>query len=131
MNQDTESPFISLTDIHKATSRCSYTARELEMLVNHLEANHRKGLDTVLNTLCDEDTVKDGILIISSPEQIGRDIVLVKLNAGKGLFGGQKAAYGFYLGMVEYDSYQPGATYKHFAVAITSINNIYRAIGLL
>lgn len=131
MNQDTESPFISLTDIRKATSRCSYNTKELDVLVNYIEYNQKRGLDTRLNAVCNEDIFNDGILIISSPDQIGRDIVLVKLNAGKGLFGGQKAAYGFYLGMVEYDSYQPGATYKHFAVAITSINNIYRAIGLL
>lgn len=129
--QPIASAFIQLSDIRKATSRCSYTASELDMLVNYLEGNHRKGLDTALSALCNEDTAKDGILIISSPDQLGTDILLVKLNAGKGLFGGQKATYGFYLGMVRYDFYQPGATYKSFPVALTSINNIYRATGQL
>lgn len=130
-----ESPnYISLTDIHNATVRLPYTESDLQLVANYLANNQSKKLDTQLNAMWEifaDDFIKDGVIVISSPSQIERDFVFVKLNAGKGLFGGQKTLYGSYLGSVHEDKFLPSTTFKFLGVALTSINNIYRSIGLL
>lgn len=134
MNLNANPTPIGLKEILSATLRLPYTAADTQAVANYLTFNLNKGLDTQLNPWWTENSdvyLREGCLIISSPIQLVHDFVFIKLNAGKGLFGGQKSAYGSYLGSVDNDSFTPGTTFKLFGIALTSINNIYRGVGYL
>jgi len=74
--------------------------------------------------------MEDGILILTCP-QIEQDFVFVRENNGRGIFGGQKALYRVYLGDALLDDYSPARSFVGLTLALFSINNIFRANGVI
>ncbi|WP_319237474.1 hypothetical protein [uncultured Propionivibrio sp.] len=125
-----------MTEILNATRRLPFEMLELQQFSNLVAANQRSGLDTrASGTMGDERTViemlQDGVMILWCREMLGIDVVFVKLDGGKGFFGGQKSLFATYIGSEVHDDFSPGPTFKMWGMALTSINNIYRGHGFL
>ena len=124
---------IRLEDIAKTTKRIPFTNSEIEFAIILIKKNQAKGLRTTIHpdfTSDAKEYLREGMFFISL-EDANTDILFVKEDAGKGLLGGQKSTFSYYLGNVYRDTFQPGGTKKSWSIAITSINNIYRGIGML
>ncbi|WP_429224186.1 hypothetical protein [Inquilinus ginsengisoli] len=115
------------------TSRLPFTAFEVKILIEAMENGRSKGRDLALHPVYVnnfEEVVSEGVIALSSPLQLQRDFVFVKVNAGRGFFGRQKAGYASFIGSVMGDEFTPGAVFKSWMVAATSIGNVYRGMGL-
>jgi hypothetical protein len=106
-----------------------------------MKSNQSKGLDTCFSEAMYDGAaskeegiqrhIDEGVLLVSSPVLLDTDFVFVKGDAGKGLFGGQKAVFHYYIGSIGLNEFQPGATFKMWGLLVTGINNIYRNQGFL
>ena len=124
---------ININEIRRSTRRVPYTNGEVQMLVDFIKKNRAKGLMTGMHPFMGGEPqayIDDGILGVCL-EDADADILYVKLEAGTGLFGGQKSNYSFFVGSIHEEALMPGGTHKSWALAITAMNNIYRSIGLL
>ncbi len=68
--------------------------------------------------------LKGGVFFLSGVD-IGASLVVLKVDAGRGLFGGQKVTYSCYLGMGD-DRYQPVGTTATLAHALMNLEALYR-----
>lgn len=129
---------LSFADIRLSTRRVPFTENEIEALSIFLGKTKAASLDLWPDfDVYDEGdpimkTGKVGYIVLASKLMLQTRFVFVKCDAGKGFFGGQKAVYNSYLASApSYDQYTAGATFKHWVVGLTSINNIYRELGYL
>ncbi|MGY0505418.1 hypothetical protein [Luteimonas sp. e5] len=74
-----------------------------------------------------QQACENGCIVLTCPF-LETDFVFLKLDAGRGLFGGQKYRVMSYVGTVDLDELMPGSTFKSFAIALTAINNIHRNV---
>ncbi|NKM65331.1 hypothetical protein GFL58_30920 [Rhizobium leguminosarum bv. viciae] len=124
-------------DIVRVTPRIPFTKTELEMAIGHVKDRRAKGHDlhtghpTIASRGKDMvEAAEEGCFFYHSPEQLNAAWLFVKLNAGKGLLGGQKSVYASYFATdLLSDSWTAGPVFKMWAMAITSIGNIYRGYG--
>jgi hypothetical protein len=73
---------------------------------------------------------QEGLMLLHSPHQLESAFLFVKLDAGRGLLGGQKAVFASYIASdLDADAWAPGAVFKMWAMAVTSIGNLYRHEG--
>lgn len=127
---------LTLEQIDKSTNRIPFTELEIRLMMEFFTTSQKKGRDlrmgssTIMVRSGQDvlDMAKDGILAISS-EALQLDLLFAKVDAGRGLFGGQKAAYVSYVNSPGEDEWTIGTTYKSWSVAITSIGNVYRHEG--
>lgn len=70
--------------------------------------------------------LKDGLMFVSSGDH-GVEMVVVKVDAGRGLFGSQKVQYPGFIRMVGEFSYQPIGVAKTLTGAIIKMSNLYRS----
>lgn len=125
--------YTSFAKILEATNRIPFTNHDGAELLSYLKAAGRNGLDILVHPIMKgtiQESFDEGIIVLTSAA-LERDFVVIKIDGGHGFFGKQKANFMFYVGRVESDELMPGATFRSFARAITSINNIYRGAGLL
>ncbi len=118
--------------ILKTTQRLPIGKSELETVLAQMKRNAKHGLPILFHPLMETTGIEglaDGVLMLTSP-LLGRDFLFVKINGGQGLFGRQKHKILSYIGSVEDDGFMAGTVFRSIAVAITSINNIFRAEGL-
>ncbi len=117
-----------------AANRClPFGNSDGEILVSYLRVAKKNGLDVVLLPTIDggiEGDFGNGLLILGS-KALDRTFLFLKIDAGRGLFGGQKFRYQTYLGSPSDDLWTPGPSFGLFITALTSINNVYRSEGLL
>ena len=103
------------------------------MLKDYLIAAGRSGLDVKVDAYRAEDLTEMfglGLMPLKSLDLLSR-FLFVKVDAGRGFFGGQKVHILSYRAEYATDEYAPGPSFSALSVALTSINNIYRKQGLL
>lgn len=76
------------------------------------------------------DGMKEGFVVLTYP-QINSDFVFTCENGGKGLLGRQKRMFKVFLGDAGGGDFSAATSFRSFALAATSINNILRHQGLL
>lgn len=128
--------FISLEQIGAATSRIPFTDIEIQALIEGVKVRRGKGTDLCvgmphLATNGEEirEMASDGVIMLHSPEQLETKFLFAKCNAGKSLFGRQKCVYASYICDLHSDEWTVGPVFKMWAMAVTSIGNIYRSQG--
>mgnify|MGYP001404610680 CR=1 FL=1 len=105
---------IRLEDIAKTTKRIPFKDSEIEFAITLIKKNQARGLQTTIHPDFTSDArayIEEGMFFISL-EDADTDILFVKEDAGKGLLGGQKSVFSFYLGNVYRDTFTPGGTKK-------------------
>lgn len=122
--------YTELRAILVATNRLPYTEMEARQVDEYIAMNRRKGLSTRVIPEDMGTSLASGILMINAPELMS-DFLFIKINGGRGLFGGQKSSYLYYVGQSAMDSWMPGGSAKMLLIAVTGINNIYRSQGML
>lgn len=125
--------YTSFAKILEATNRIPFTNRDGAELLAYLKSAAKNGLDISVHPIMKgsiQENFGEGVIVLTSAA-LDADFVVIKVDGGHGFFGGQKSNFMFYVGRVESDELMPGATFRSFARAITSINNIYRGAGLL
>jgi hypothetical protein len=60
-----------------------------------------------------------------------RDFLFLKVDAGRGFFGGQKSRIQVFLGSPHEDLWTPASPFGFLTLALTPVNNVYRYEGLL
>ena len=122
-----------LDDILKTTVRLPFTDQELKIFIDATKRRHSNGHDLRFGDgvlLTDKNeflaATKDGLCFSFSPKQLEVRFLFVKCDGGKGLWGGQKAVYNSYLQHFHEDTWAIGAVFKLWAIAATSIGNVYR-----
>jgi hypothetical protein len=122
----------TLEQVFRATNRLSYTEAEVRFAIEFVKQNRAKGLLTSIHrSMGEQPRPHDhGIFVIEAAD-LATDFIFVKIDAGRGLLGGQKARFLSYLGQVRDDVFDAGPSFGTFGLALTNINNIYRALGLL
>lgn len=125
--------YTSFEKIMESTNRLPFNNLDGGLLIAYLKRSARKGLDIRVHQ-CMKGTVQeafaDGIMALTSTT-LDVDFVFVKINGGKGLFGGQKSNILSFVGQVELNELMPGTSFKNFMMALSSINNVFRGEGLL
>ena len=124
----------TLDEILKTTSRLSYSQSEVRFLVDAVKTRHKKGHDLQLGDGLSMPGVPDfltaaenGLCFLHSPKQLETRFLFVKCNAGRGLLGGQKSIFNSYIQNFGDEKWSVGAAFKVWAIAATSIGNLYRA----
>ncbi|EKS29762.1 hypothetical protein [Afipia felis] len=123
---------VTFAEIYRATNRLPFANFEVEAAIDFVKRNRAGGLLTSVHR-CMGDTpppYEVGIFV-SEAADLDRDILFAKIDGGRGFFGGRKARFLSYLGKVGTDQFEAGPSFSSFPMAITSINNIYRAVRLL
>lgn len=125
--------YTSFENIFTSSRRIPLTSFERQVLLGYLETAIRNGLDIKLDASSEdqvEEMLSDGVILLKS-ELLDRSFLLVKIDAGRGFFGAQKAHVLTFIGDSYKDEFQAGPSLKSIAVALTSINNIFRGVGAL
>ena len=121
---------VTLQDALNSTKRTAFTKLDLQMLHAYKGSVTNSNRDIVLHHSMGgslQQASESGYVIISCPS-LETDFAFFKLDAGRGLFGGQKSKVMSYVGTVDLDELMPGTTFKNLAMALSSINNIHRKI---
>ena len=128
--------FCTLDDILRTSLRLPFEEGELQFLVSFAKKCHGRGHDLRLgdrdnHTNVDSfvDATKDGLCFSYSQSMLQTKFLFVKCSAGRGLLGGQKAAYGSYLQSFGEETWGIGPVFKSWSIAVTSIGNVYRGNG--
>lgn len=122
--------YVTLQTALSATKRTPLTKLDLEMLRAYKESVRGTNRDIVLHHSMDgalQQACENGYIVLTCPF-LEADFVFLKLDAGRGLFGGQKYRVMSYVGTVDLDELMPGSTFKSFAIALSAINNIHRNV---
>lgn len=126
----------TLDEVLRTTRRVSFTPLQVEYIQAFVRSNRQQGLQTGIHSAMyapDTDYAADGLFMIVSPE-VNTIFLLVKLDAGTGLFGGQKAKFGVWMGPGDAgpgSPWVPGPVRSSLMVQVASINNIHRAAGMM
>ena len=125
--------YTNLENIFTSSRRVPLTSFERQVLSTYLETAIRNGLDIKLDITAEdqvEGMLSDGAILLKSG-LLERSFLLVKIDAGRGFFGAQKTHVLTFIGHSYKDEFQAGPSLKSIAVALTSINNIFRGVGAL
>jgi len=121
---------VTLEAALSTTRRVPYDERDFSMLRAYKDSVKGTNRDLVLHHSMGgvlQQAAESGYLLFSCPF-LETDFVFFKLDAGRGLFGGQKSRFMSYVGTIDLDELMPGTTFGSFAAALASLNNIHRKI---
>jgi hypothetical protein len=131
---------ITFDEIEKTTSRLPYNPSELSVAFSAVNERRRQKHDLVVGDMGLADLASEpddlqaaaleGFMIFCSPNQLRTLFVFAKCDAGRGFFGGQKSVYASYIKGMEDEDWQVGPMFKSWLLAVTSMGNLYRAVGL-
>lgn len=124
-------------NIIEGARRVPFSEGEVRALIDAVKIRRTKGTDLSVGhplfTREKDDVIEaanEGVIFLHSPEQLAAGFLFLKLDAGRGLFGGQKAVFASYVGTdLRQDEWEAGTTFKSWLIATTSIGNIYRSEG--
>lgn len=125
--------YTSFDNFLSTTNRLPITTKEAEQFIAFAKTNEKHGLTVRLHDAFQgelQDAFNRGILLLTSPV-LQADFLFLKIDAGRGLLGGQKHRYQSAIGCYNEDSFTPGATFRNLPIALTSINNLFRAEGFV
>lgn len=128
---------IELDRILAALSPIAFEEKEIRFALESVKTRYRKGSDLRFGHPHCASTVEEltrsynaGLLFMFSQYQLQSGFLFVKLGAGKSLFGWQKAVYASYLeSELGSNEWSAGPVFKIWALAVTSLGNIYRGNG--
>ncbi|MEI9426843.1 hypothetical protein [Mesorhizobium sp. Cs1299R1N3] len=128
--------FVSLDDIIRTSTRISFTENDLTVATSVLKAGREKGRDLVMgasgiaaNGQEFLELASKGIVVFTSRHQLNASFLFTKNDAGRSLFGNQKAVYTAYVNSFDDDEWAVGSVFKMWTMAMTSIGNVYRGNG--
>lgn len=123
---------ISQEQILSSTRRLPFLQSDLDVAFHFIQRNNANSLDTQVAGDQSEifERLKSGSLLLRS-RSMNTDVLYVKIDGGKGFFGGQKSLFASYVGDCDSDQFEAGPVFKSWIQALTSMNNLYRAAGLL
>jgi hypothetical protein len=125
--------YTSIENLLASTRRIPFGSFDGQVLLAYLQAAVRNGLDIKVDG-ANEDHLKEmfayGAILLKS-QSLERRFLFLNIDAGRGLFGGQKTHVLSYLGDLFNDEFAPGPSFKGLANATSSINNIFRGVGAL
>jgi len=75
-----------------------------------------------------EYALDDGLLILTAPD-LESGFLFVKVDADRGIVGGQKAGVRSFIGSADRDAWRPAGDHRTVALAVASVINIYRHFG--
>jgi len=123
-------------DLLRTTDRVSYSQPEVDLLLKILKRGRRKGRDChfgITTEDFDGDTIRHlaarGLVLVSSPVQLGQTFALVKCKTGWSIFGQRKVLYRSFLGATFLDDWVIGSTFPSWILAAGSIGDVYRRNG--
>jgi len=127
---------VSFADIVRSTNRIPFNDNDFTVVTSVLKAGRAKGRDLVAGAPGITksggdflDMASKGILVFTSLHQLQTSFLFTKNDAGRSLFGTQKAVYTSYVGGLDDDEWATGSVFKLWTVAMTSIGNVYRHQG--
>lgn len=126
----------TLDAAYSSCIRLPFSTYELQFTLEWLKRCRAKNRDLQLGFLNSEyergDTeefMNDGVFVICSPHMLETGFVFFKCNAGKGIFGNQKAVYSSFIHDPHDNLLTVGAIFKRWEIALSSIGNVYRGSG--
>lgn len=124
--------YASLESIMVASKRTHFTQADGEYLLSIIKKSAQTGRNLNLHPIMQgavKEAFDDGMIALKAAD-LDADFLLVKLNAGRGLFGGVKSRVMAYVGSVEDDRLMPSVLSKNLIMATASINAAYKNQGL-
>ena len=122
----------SLEEIKKTTMRSSFSNNQLQQFMDLKKRDVGTPREVLFHPLMENKTrefLEDGLMMFSL-SYINISMLYVKIHAGKGFFG-EKNTYNIYFDDTNTgESWTPGPVFKSYLLAITGLNNIFRAEGL-
>lgn len=127
----------SLMEVVSGSRRISFTENEVRIAMEAVKVRRGKGSDLSIGHPKYSEggagvirAAQDGMMFFYSPHQLMTGFLFVKLDAGRGLFGGQKAVFASYVASdLETDEWDVGVVFKMWGIAVTSMGNVYRGNG--
>ncbi|WP_333815806.1 hypothetical protein [Tabrizicola sp.] len=124
-------------DVVSGSRRIPFTENEVRTAMEAVKVRRGKGADlSIGHPMFSEggagviEAAQDGMLFFFSPHQLKTAFLFLKLDAGRGLFGGQKAVFASYVASdLDADEWDVGVVFKMWGIAVTSIGNVYRGNG--
>lgn len=128
---------VTLEKLLDTVSPIPFDESEVRLALESVKTRYKKGSDLrfghprVANTPAElERFYQGGLLFLFSQSQLESGFLFVKLSAGKSLFGRQKAVYASYLeSELGSGEWVAGPVFKMWAIAVTSLGNLYRGNG--
>ncbi|TIX44111.1 MAG: hypothetical protein E5W97_02615 [Mesorhizobium sp.] len=128
--------FVSFDDIVRTSTRIAFTENDLTVAASVLKAGREKDRDLVMGATGIAangqeflDLANRGIVVFTSRHQLNASFLFTKNDAGRSLFGSQKAVYTAYVNSFDDDEWAVGSVFKMWTMAMTSIGNVYRGNG--
>jgi hypothetical protein len=126
----------TLANALTTTSRIPFSEFEVKFTIEFLRISLSKGRDLQLGLLRDplrhgeiESILKDGIFLIFS-RALEHDFVFLKCDGGRNFWGRQKSVFATYVGSEADGELVVGATFTNWALALSSVGNVFRGYGL-
>lgn len=124
----------TLDEIMRATNRLPFSPKEQQYLLHFLKTEERNGLMVRFHPTMEKEDVsaalKQGALLLHCP-QIESDILFIKVRNGRGLLGRERSQIMNYISEPMRNSFTAGGAHGHLMTALTGINNIFRAHGVV
>jgi hypothetical protein len=120
--------YTTLKKIMESTNRLPYTKLERDQVQEYLTICAKKKRDLTMETTHISDW-SDGLFALESKE-LDTKFIYIKINAGTGIFGGQKSSVLWFIGAFEDDEILPGPAFNSILRGVTAIGNLYRAKGM-
>jgi hypothetical protein len=128
---DPQSNFI--LEIKKTSFRVPFKRSEIELCADYIRTYNAKGYDLkIMDQGCGADWVisfaNEGIITLTSAALM-TDFMFVKVDMGRGFFGGQKSKYVSTIFKLGGEFVERGPDFKRWLMALAGIGNVYRAVG--
>lgn len=124
--------YTSLESIMTSTNRVKFTENDGQYIMSLLKHFAQKGRffnPHPMMTGSVQEILDDGLVVFRA-DDLDTDFVLVKINAGRGLLGGQKSRVMTYVGQISENELMPSVQCKNVATALVSVDSVYRSQGL-
>ncbi|MDF0752641.1 hypothetical protein NLU14_20645 [Marinobacter sp. 71-i] len=115
-----------LEDIRSRNKRVAFSAKEALELKDFIETSIDRGcyfsLDSIIgrNNAEVKKALLDGVIIIRT-DMSDVCILFIKMDLGKGIFGGQKSKVMSFTGSSSESSYTPGRVFRNLSAALNRI----------
>ena len=121
-----------LEQIHKTVRPVAYSLIDLEALKVYFAGVRKNDLDLEFDGGFEgvSEMMQEGIILLQSRD-LQSQFAFINVDAGRGLFGGQKTRVATYTADLYRNEYLPGPVLSGLLRALIGINNIYRAEGFL
>ena len=118
--------------IHKTVRPIAYSPIDLEALKVYFAGVQKNGLDLWIDGGFENvpKMMQEGLIMLQSYD-LQSQFAFINVDAGRGLFGGQKTRVATYTADLYRNEYLPGPVLSGLLRALVGINNIYRAEGFL